>query len=499
MKTSIYAAIDIGSNSVELKVSEYNGQKLNTIEYVSKIIDIGYEVYTSNYIGEESTNNLINILIYYKSLMDSYGVSDYKAVATSAFRNAKNRDYVVQMIFRKTALKVDIIDDSLEKYITYKSIRDNVDDYQSYRLDGTVIVELTSGACDVSFISKNKLIRNDEIGLGSQVQRVMLSKMKANSINYHVSFEEYIKTKVDYMTNILKKRSIKHYIAIGGYINVIRDMFFESRNEIPKDEYLEMYSRAIDSDRSIIEKCVNCGNDWNRILPSVIFFKVFFDIFNTDKITITNISLIDGLIAEICDDNSDENRYFDFNEDPFYSSYQTAKRFKINTKHSKYVHNTSLSIISAIKNEFSIPESDVSILRHSSYLHEIGKSLNLNDYYRSSASMIKGLRLYGVDRKDVIRISNVCEIMGKLSDKDYDYYEYNKRDVRLAAILTISDAFDASKKQKILIKSVDLSDDNLIIKCSTKGVTTFEDIAIDYNKDIIKHVYGLNLIVKEVK
>ncbi len=499
MKNSIYAAIDIGSNSVELKISEYNGKKLKTIEYVNTLIDIGDEAYNSSYIGEAPTNKLIDILIYYKSLIDSYGVSDYKAVATSAFRNAKNSDYVVQMIFRKTALKVDVIDDSLEKYLTYKSMRDNLDSYSFYRMDGTVIVELTSGACDVSFISKNKLIRNDEIGLGSQVLREMLSKMKSGSINYHIAFEEYIKTKVDYMTNILKKRSINNYIAIGGHIKVIRDMFFESKDIISKEEYMDVYLKAINSDQALIEKSVKYGRDWNKILPSIIFFKVFLDIFSTKNITITNISLIDGLIAELCDYDYNEGRYLEFNEDPFHSSYQTAKRFKIHTKHAKQVHSMAYQIVDAIRNEFSIPAKDVDILRHSAYLHEIGKSLNLNNYYRSSASMIKGLRLYGVERNDVVRISNVCEIMGKLSDKDYEYYNYSKRDVRLATILTIADAFDASKKQKISIKNVKLDGDNLVIQCITKGINTFENIAIDYNKEIMKHVYGLNLVVKEVK
>ncbi len=499
MKDSIYGAIDIGSNSVELKVSEYNGKTLKTIEYVNTLIDIGYEVYHTNYIGDQSTSDLIDILIYYKSLLDSYGVSNYKAVATSAFRNAKNRDYVVQMIFRKTSLKVDIIDDSLEKYLTYKSMRDNVDSYSFYRNDGTVIVELTSGACDVSFISKNKLIRNDEIGLGSQVLREMLSKMQSSSINYHLFFEEYVKTKVDYMTNILKKRSINNYIAIGGHIQVIRDMFFESKDVISKEEYLAIYLKAINSDKELIEKSMKYGRDWKRILPSIIFFKVFLDIFSTENITITNISLIDGLIAELCDQDYNEGRYVDFNEDPFYSSYQTAKRFKIHTKHAKQVHSIAYQIVDAIRDEFSISKKDVDILRHSAYLHEIGKSLNLNNYYKSSASMIKGLRLYGVERHDVIRISTVCEIMGKLSDKNYDYFNYNKRDVRLAAILTISDAFDASKKQKISIRSVKLVDDNLVITCAIKGISTFENIAIDYNKEIIKNIYGLDLVVKEVK
>jgi len=122
----LFAAIDLGSNALKLKIVQVISNQMETLEDISVQIPLGDEVFLSNTIQLETVKEAVETLIYFKQVMESYGIVAYKAVGTSAFREAENAKNFIEIIRMKTGLEVEVVEDTIEKFLTYKSIRDNV-------------------------------------------------------------------------------------------------------------------------------------------------------------------------------------------------------------------------------------------------------------------------------------------------------------------------------------------------------------------------------------
>ena len=73
-----FAAIEIGSGEVSMKIYEVSSKKgIVTIDYIKKPHRIGLETYKSRHISKTSIENICEILNDYKRIMKEYDVKEY--------------------------------------------------------------------------------------------------------------------------------------------------------------------------------------------------------------------------------------------------------------------------------------------------------------------------------------------------------------------------------------------------------------------------------------
>ena len=90
------AAIDIGTNSTRLLVADVDGHgrdaKLVTVERRTQITRLGQGVNESRALRPDAIARTLETLRAYKQLLDELGVERVRATATSASRDATNRE-----------------------------------------------------------------------------------------------------------------------------------------------------------------------------------------------------------------------------------------------------------------------------------------------------------------------------------------------------------------------------------------------------------------------
>ena len=117
-----YAAIDIGSNAMRLLVAnivEEPGKptQFNKSALVRLPIRLGQDAFTTGIISDENIDRMVDGMQAFKLLMKVHKVKDYRALATSAMREAQNGDKVIQIIQEKAGVKIEIIDGKKEAAI----------------------------------------------------------------------------------------------------------------------------------------------------------------------------------------------------------------------------------------------------------------------------------------------------------------------------------------------------------------------------------------------
>ena len=129
-----YATIDIGSNAIRLLISNIYSNKSKV--YVTKNslvrvpIRLGQDSFKNGKISKENISRLLDSMKSFKLLMKVHKVEKYLAYATSALRSSSNGDEIVDSIFKKTKIKIEIISGKKEaKLITNNQLflkKDNI-------------------------------------------------------------------------------------------------------------------------------------------------------------------------------------------------------------------------------------------------------------------------------------------------------------------------------------------------------------------------------------
>ncbi len=113
------AAIDIGTNSTRLLVSEFKNSLFHTLEREMEINRIGKNLEITKEISSDPAQAVSNTLVKYKDLMRRHGVAKYRAVGTSAVRKAKNSQWFISYIRESTGIEIETITGGEEAILSF--------------------------------------------------------------------------------------------------------------------------------------------------------------------------------------------------------------------------------------------------------------------------------------------------------------------------------------------------------------------------------------------
>ncbi len=83
MSIRTFAAIDVGSYELTIKIFEFSGKdSMREIDRVSKRLDLGSDTYASGKISNEKMDELCRTLNDFSDIMKAYKVDHYKAYGT---------------------------------------------------------------------------------------------------------------------------------------------------------------------------------------------------------------------------------------------------------------------------------------------------------------------------------------------------------------------------------------------------------------------------------
>ena len=146
------AGIDIGTLTCRLLVAEVSPEAegpLHTIRSERKILRLGEGVDRTGWLKPDAMARVIGTIREWKTIIESHGVERYTAVATSAVREAGNREEFLDRVRRETGVEVEVIDGEEEARRTFLGIRSGLPDVQD-------ILGLDIGGGSTEFIASRQ-------------------------------------------------------------------------------------------------------------------------------------------------------------------------------------------------------------------------------------------------------------------------------------------------------------------------------------------------------
>ena len=290
MQLNKFAAIDIGSNGVRLLISNIISFKKKETQFnksalIRVPIRLGEDVFTTGKISELNRNRMCDAMTAFRLLMKVYGVEKFKACATSAMREADNKEEVIQYIFDKSEIKIDIINGKTEaEIISSTDLHDLIKNDKSY-----LYVDVGGGSTEFTFFSKGKIMDSKSFRLGT----VRLLDKKVND-QIWLDVENWIKEKSNSFSDI-------SLIGSGGNINKIFKLSGKAPGKTLSYIYLNSYFNFLNQmtyDQRISELDLNPDRA-DVIIPATKIYLLAMKWSNAGKIYVPKIGLSDGIIKSL--------------------------------------------------------------------------------------------------------------------------------------------------------------------------------------------------------
>jgi len=285
-----FAAIDIGSNGVRLLISNVISFKKKETQFnksalIRVPIRLGEDVFSTGIISDKNKDRMCDAMMAFQLLMKVHGVEKFKACATSAMREADNKDEVIQYIFDKSKIKIDIIDGKTEaEIISSTDLHELIKNDKSY-----LYVDVGGGSTEFTFFSKREIMESRSFRLGTV-------RLLDKKVNDHI----WLDVK-DWIKETSTKYSEISMIGSGGNINKIFKLSGKAPGKSLSYIYLNSYYNFLNQmtyDQRISEIDLNPDRA-DVIIPATKIYLLAMKWSNANKIYVPKIGLSDGIIKSL--------------------------------------------------------------------------------------------------------------------------------------------------------------------------------------------------------
>lgn len=519
MAGQIFAAIDVGSFELEMGIYEMSGKSgIRKLDHIRHVIALGRDTYNNGKISYEMVEELCQVLGDFTKIMKSYGAEEYRAYATSAMREAKNSQIVLEQIRLRTGLTVRIISNSEQRFVGYKSIAAADEEFDVNIRQGTAILDVGFGSMQISLFDKNLLISTMNLPLGVLRLRGTLSALNMAVDRTEEIIGEMVEGELEtYKKMYLKDREIKHLIGIGESILYLfrHENGGKPLNQVSREQFDQLYSRLFKMNPAQIEEQFAVSREYaSLLLPATVIYKKFMDLTGAEMIWVPGIRLCDGIAAEYAAEKKFIKFKHNFDNDIISTSRNMAKRYKCLASHTETVENFALQLFDSMKKYHGMGTKERLLLQIAAILHECGKFVSVRNANECAYRLIMATEIIGLSHLEREIVANVVRY--NIRDFEYDMIRLEaeelsgqgknggQTDVRiliakLTALLRQANSMDRSHKGKLKGCRMTVKDGRLVIVSDYPGDISLEASSFEQKASFFEEIFGIRPVLKKKK
>lgn len=144
------ASIDIGTNTALLLIAEVQDEKLRIVEEQQRVPRLGEGVDESRNISPEAAQRVSKAIKEYRTIIENRypGIDDLRVAATSAVRDANNRNEFLQQIKAETGIDIRVLSGFEEAQYTFRGAQSVLGDEVGAKQK--VVIDIGGGSTEVA-------------------------------------------------------------------------------------------------------------------------------------------------------------------------------------------------------------------------------------------------------------------------------------------------------------------------------------------------------------
>nr|WP_315121502.1 Ppx/GppA family phosphatase [uncultured Porphyromonas sp.] len=294
MGKSHYAGIDIGSNAVRLLIKCLNEpgstEPLSKVQLVRVPLRLGEDAFVDGRISKKKSKQLISLMKAYHELMEIYEVEAFRACATSAMRDAENGMELVDKIYEKTGIKIEIIDGREEAQLISSDL---IRALSGQEEETFLYIDVGGGSTELNLVRGSNLIESRSFDIGTI--RQLSGKVRDEERESFGKYVQHLKETYGTLRLVGTGGNINKLLRLGApseRANIcnlpvanLRAVADELRQYTPVERMLIF---RLKPDRAEV------------IVPAADIFLLVAEITEATEIIVPTKGLADGIVDSVC-------------------------------------------------------------------------------------------------------------------------------------------------------------------------------------------------------
>lgn len=455
------AVIDIGSNSVRMVIFERTsrfGFHLLCEEKSSVRISQGmYDHGTM--LQEAAIQRAVGALEDFLHITKSYKVRKTFCVATSAVRDAVNKNDFLQRVRSRLGLNIKVIDGSKEAYYGGVACANLLPPMRG------VTIDIGGGSTECACIDAGMIHNTHSLNLGTvRIKELFLDKNDLKGA----------KAYIDEMLDELPIKEADHIIGIGGTFRALSNALIRNTDypidmlhgfRFDADALIALGEKILKADETELKELGIKPERFDIIQSGTLILLRIVKRFNIRTLTASGVGVREGVFLH--DLLRHHNDRFPANFNP--SVRSLMDRFITEPHRANLLSKAAGMLFDCLHVRLAIPLQYRRPLVIAAKLAKIGTSLHFYSYHHHSYYLIQAALEYGFSHDEIMLIATLVRYQKKKSPKREHKDQYalllpsDDQLDRLSGLLTLADLLTVHIPTEIDF-SLSLSDDQLTIR-----------------------------------
>jgi exopolyphosphatase/guanosine-5'-triphosphate,3'-diphosphate pyrophosphatase len=504
------AVLDMGASAVRLVVAELPaGEPPRILEEATRAVQLGRDAFTSGRLGAATIEAALRAIEGFRHIMDAYGVVRYRAVATSAVREAVNRDTFLDRVRLRTGIDVEVIDGSEENRLSYMAVREALREHPALAASDALMAEVGGGSADLSFLRNGEPIYSGTYALGAIRMRQNLASWYGSHDQRVRLYQRTVQNIVEDMRREMPLREARYFLALGGDARFAADHAAPdeahpaSARSLPRERFLAFCDETAGlDDEQLVDRYRLPLAEVETLVPALLVYRELLAETQADTVVVPEASLRAGLLLDMVRTEQGHG-IEDFSRQVLASAAALGEKYRYDAPHARQVAMLAGRLFDELRDEHGLSVRDRLLLEVAALLHDIGVFVSLRGHHKHAQYILSVSEIFGLSRDDMAIVSNVARYhrRGTPNKSHLPYMALDSADRvlvnKLGAILRVANALDADHLQKVRDVRILREDDQWVLEVDGGGDLTLERLAALARADLLVEVFGRRVAFRE--
>jgi exopolyphosphatase/guanosine-5'-triphosphate,3'-diphosphate pyrophosphatase len=498
----------MGASAIRLVIAEIPPrQPVRILEEAARGVPLGRDAFSTGVIRSETVDAALSALVGFRKILDSYGVIQIRAVATSAVREARNGDMFLDRIRGRTAIAFEIINEAEESRLVYLAVRQRLGAHGAFKGPCTLVVEVGGGSTDLTLLRRGRPNRSGVYALGAIRMRQQLN-LKRQRRELQVSLiKRYIANVIEEIRVDIPLDRVTHMIAIGGDVRFAAAQLQEGESAetraIPAEAFFQFCDQLESMDEeAVAERFRLPAVEAETLVPALLVYRTLLAETGARRLLVSDASLRAGVLLDMAEPGGRLGAA-DFERQVLASADALGLKYRYDRAHGRHVALLAMRLFDALVEEHGLNRRDRLLLQVAALLHDIGGFVSLRAHHKHSQYLLAGSQIFGLSDTETAMVGNIARYHRRgLPQKSHLPYVALDRPDRLivnklAAILRVANALDAEHLQKVKDVHVAHHGERWILELDGAGDVTMERMVATARADMFAETYGRQVLIRQ--
>jgi exopolyphosphatase/guanosine-5'-triphosphate,3'-diphosphate pyrophosphatase len=454
------AFIDIGTNSIRLLLARFHPNFTHTILSVQKeTVRLGENEFPDDMLRPAAIERALQVCKQFSSMARANDVDEIVAVATSATREARNKDEFIRTLRKQAKLNVHTISGLEEARLIYLGVSN------AYDLKGksALFIDIGGGSTELIVGDQNNYKLLDSLKLGAiRLGSMLFAKDETKPVKpkqYKVVRQYVLNTAIRSLQKI-KTTKFDTVIGSSGTIENLANIAAQKYHGRPhrREDVL-----TLDQLNGVIkelcalplgERARVPGMNMRRadiIIPGAAILQTVMKELEIKELQITDLGMQHGLLVDYMLKNGYMKRA-EAGSFRLENVKRFARKMQVDLPHAEKVSRLALNLFDTAKRSgFHKMETRYrELLEYAAILHDVGIFLSYSSHEAHSYYLIRNAGLEGFDQDEIQSIASLAFFHRKrFPNARYLEFDALDGDMRkairpLALILRLAESLDRS-------------------------------------------------------